>query len=146
MRRLSVRHSREPGSLAATLAGLTLGFAAGFLLRGVVGGVDRRRLQTLREEVTGNFPAGRPLARAAVAAVQHALAREPALEGIAFTVVAAGRGRMELHGWVPSRAMRARAIRVAVAAAPGFEVTNRLSVRGEDDLEPAQPPDALLPA
>lgn len=146
MRRLSVRHSREPGSLFPALAGLTLGFAAGFLLRGIVGGVDGRRLQTLRAEVTGNFAGGRPLARAAVAAVQNALARETALAGIAFTVVAVGRGHVELHGWVPSRATRARAIRVAVAAAPDVEVTNRLSVRGEDDREPAQPPDALQPA
>ena len=146
MRRLSVRHSREPGSLLPALAGLTLGFAAGFLLRGIVGGVDRSRLRTLRAEVTGDYPGGRPLARAAVTAVQNALAREAGLAGIVFTVVAAGSGRVELHGWVPSRAMRARAIRVAVAAAPDVEVTNRLSVRGEDDREPAQPPDALQPA
>ena len=53
---------------------------------------------------------------------------------------------MELHGWVPSRAARARAMRVAAAAAPDIDVTNRLSVRGEDDREPATETDALLPA
>jgi hypothetical protein len=111
-----------------------------------VGGVDRRRLRTLREEITGEFPIERPLARAAVSAVEGALGREPALGGIDFTVVPVGRGHVELHGWVPTRAARARAFRVAMSAAPAIEVTNRLSVRGEDDLEQESGTDALLPA
>ena len=144
MRRHSERHSEER-TLGPVIAGLALGFLGGFLLRGVVGGVDRRRLQTLREELTGDYSA-RPLARAAVDAVRNALDREPALSGIRFEVVAVGRGHVEVHGWVPSRPIRARAIRVAMAAAPDIDVTNRLSVRGEDDLAPAVEPDALLPA
>ena len=128
------------------LTGLTLGFLAGFVLRGAVGGVDRRRLRTLREEITGEFPSARPQARAAVSAVEGALEREPSLAGITFTVVPVGRGHVELHGWVPTRAARARAFRVATSAAPAIEVTNRLSVRGEDDLERATETDALLPA
>jgi len=132
--------------LPPVLAGLTLGFLAGLLVRGAVGGVDRRRLRTLREELTGEFPIERPLARAAVSAVEAALDRDPALAGIAFTVVPVGRGHVELHGWVPTRATRARAFRVATGAAPAIEVTNRLSVRGEDDLEQAAESDALLPA
>ena len=146
MRRLSVRHSREDGTLTPVLAGLTLGFAVGFLLRGAVGGVDRRRLQTLREEITGAYPVARRPAGAAAAAVRNALERDPALSEIVFTVPPVGRGHVELHGWVPSRALRARAMRVAAAAAPDVDVTNRLSVRGEDDLEPAIESDALLPA
>jgi hypothetical protein len=146
MRRLSVRHSREDGTLAPVVAGLALGFAVGFLLRGAVGGVDRLRLQTLREEIAGEYPLSRRLAGAAVAAVRDALEREPALTGISFNVLPVGRGHVELHGWVPSRAARARAMRVAAAAAPDVDVTNRLSVRGEDDREPATEPDALLPA
>ena len=132
--------------MVRALAGLTLGFAAGFLLRGVVGAVDRQRLRTLREEITGEYPGGRPLARAAATAVQNALSRDRTLADISFHVVPVGRGHVELHGWVPTRAARARAITVAAAAAPDVEVTNRLSVRGEDDLKPAQPPDALQPA
>ena len=146
MRRLSVRHSRGSGALLPILTGITLGFLAGFLLRGAVGGVDRRRLRTLREEITGEFPSARPLARAAVLAVEDALEREPSLAGIAFTVVPVGRGHVELHGWVPTRSLRARAFRVATAAAPAIEVTNRLSVRGEDDIAQARGTDALLPA
>ena len=146
MRRLSVRHSRESGAILPVLAGLTLGFLAGFLLRGAVGGVDRRRLRTLREEITGEFPIARPLARTAVSVVAGALQRDPSLAGITFTVVPVGRGHVELHGWVPSRSARARAFRVATSAAPAIEVTNRLSVRGEDDLEQAAETDALLPA
>ena len=137
---------RHSGTLLPVLTGLTLGFLGGYLLRGAVGGVDRRRLRTLREEFTGEFPTERPLARAAVAAVEGALERESSLAGIAFTVVPVGRGHVELHGWVPTRAARARAFRVATSAAPTIEVTNRLSVRGEDDLEPAAETDALLPA
>ena len=42
-------------------------------------------------------------------------------------------GVVELHGWVPSRAIRARAARVA-AQVPGIErVVNCILVRGEDD-------------
>lgn len=146
MPRLSVRASGDTGTLLRLAVGLTLGFAAGFLFRGAVGGVDRRRLRTLRQEITGDFPVARPLARAAVAAVRAALEREPTLAGIRFEVLPVGRGHVEVHGWVPSRAARARAFRVAIAAAPDIDVTNRLSVRGEDDLEPAPTPDALLPA
>src|SRR5262245_22083828 len=139
MRRLS-------GTLVPVLTGLTVGFLTGFLVRGAFGGVDRRRLRTLREEFTGEFPVERPLARAAVSVVEEALEGDTALAGIAFTVVPVGRGHVELHGWVPTRAARARAFRVATGAAPAIEVTNRLSVRGEDDLEQAAESDALLPA
>ena len=139
MRRLS-------GALVPVLTGLTFGFLAGFLVRGAVGGVDRRRLRTIREEITGEFPVARPLARAAVLAVENALDREPSLAGISFTVVPVGRGHVELHGWVPTRSARARAFRVATAAAPAIEVTNRLFVRGEDDIEQTAESDALLPA
>jgi hypothetical protein len=108
--------------------------------------VDRQRLRTLREEIAGEFPTARPLARAAVSVVEGALEGDPALAGIPFTVVPVGRGHVELHGWVPTRATRARAFRVATGAAPAIEVTNRLSVHGEDDLVQAAETDALRPA
>lgn len=146
MRRLSVRRSRDSGALGPVLAGLLVGVLGGFLLRGAVGGVDRQRLRTLREEITGEFPLQRPLARAAVSAVEGALQRDAALAGISFTVVPVGRGHVELHGWVPTRAARARAFRVATGAVPAIEVTNRLSVRGEDDGAQAAEADALRPA
>lgn len=146
MRRLSVRRSHETGTLGSLLAGLSLGFVAGFLLRGVTGGVDRQRLETLRHEITGTYPTGRPGVRVAVATVRAALAREAALRDIEFEVVPVRAGHVELHGWVPTRAARARAMRVALAAAPGLEVTNRLTVLGEDDLEITPAPDARQPA
>jgi osmotically-inducible protein OsmY len=42
-------------------------------------------------------------------------------------------GVVELHGWVPSRSVRARAARIA-ANVPGIDrVVNCILVRGEDD-------------
>jgi len=146
MRRLSVRRSHESGALGSVLAGVSLGFVAGFLLRGVAGGVDRQRLETLRHEITGNYPLRRPLARVAVATVRAALARDAALRDIEFEVVPVRAGRVELHGWVPNRAARARAMRIALAAQEGLEVTNRLTVLGEDDVVDTPAPDSRQPA
>lgn len=145
MRRLSVRRAGEGRGLAPVLAGLSLGFTAGFLLRGVVGGVDRRRLETLHQEMTGAYPE-RPAARAATDAVRSALAGDAALHGLALEVLPVSAGHVELHGWVPSRALRARAFRVALAVRPGLDVTNRLSVRGEDDVAATPGPEAQQPA
>ena len=53
---------------------------------------------------------------------------------------------VELHGWVPSRGLRARAAR-AVAAAPGIDtLVNCLLVHGEDDTLLDTPDVADLPA
>lgn len=145
MRRLSVR--RSGGALGAALigAGLALGFAVGFLARGLVGGVDRRRLRTLMEEVTGDFPPGAPTPRQAAGRITAALAADERLGDTAFDVVPVSAGHVELHGWVDSRAAGARAMRLAGGAVPDVEVTNRLQVRGEDDT-PSAPDDARQPA
>jgi osmotically-inducible protein OsmY len=52
-----------------------------------------------------------------------------------FKIVVVGvmPGVVELHGWVPTRVIRARAARLA-SAVPGVErVVNSILVQGEDD-------------
>lgn len=132
MRRLSVRRSSVT-DLAFGAAGLGLGLALGFLLRGLVGGVDRRRLKSLVGEVTGQYPAGSGMPREAGNQITAALAGDESLRDLDFDVVTVRIGQVELHGWVPSRRLSARAMRLAREAAPGTDVVNRLKVRGEDE-------------
>jgi len=112
---------------------------AGALLAEWIGAVDparfRRAVGQLRTPVT---PTG---ATAAVAAGQSALERNEELAALKLEVRRIGRGVVELRGWVPSRALRARAAR-AILAVPGIEsVVNNVLVRGEDD----EPPSAVIP-
>jgi hypothetical protein len=146
MSRLSVRHSGASRGALLVLTGLGLGFLAGFVLRGAVGGVDRRRLRSLPGEITGQYPA--PSTRSRVAGlIVAALDQDDELREVDFEVVPVRPGQVELHGWVPSRAAGARAIRLAGAASRDTDVINRLLVRGEDDLpEPTAPPEERQPA
>ncbi|MGH7562340.1 MAG: hypothetical protein ACRENB_15125 [Gemmatimonadales bacterium] len=111
-----------------------IGLAAGFLLGELGGAQGPSRLARM----VRSFPVpGRP-SRAGerraivVARVRTALATDSALAGTTLDVVPVGRERIELHGWVSSRRLRAHAYRVALATA-GIPVLNRLLVRGEDD-------------
>jgi hypothetical protein len=133
MRRLSVRRSFRTSEVALGAAGLGLGLIAGFVLRGLVGGVDRRRLKTIVGEITGQHPTQAALPRRAGSRITEALAADAILREVEFEVVPVRIGSVELHGWVPSRAASARAMRLARAAVPDTDVTNRLKVRGEDD-------------
>jgi hypothetical protein len=132
MRRLSVRRSIRASDVALGATGLGLGIVSGFLLRGLVGGMDRRRLRTIVGEITGqhSVPA---LPRRAGSRITEALAADAVLREVEFEIVPVRIGSVELHGWVPTRAASARAMRLARAAAPDTDVTNRLKVRGEDD-------------
>jgi hypothetical protein len=146
MRRLSVRRLLRSRDLALGAAGLGLGMVAGFVLRGLVGGVDRRRLKTIVGEITGQHPTPRSLPRAAGARITDALAGDTLLGDVDFEVVPVRIGSVELHGWVPTRAASARAMRLARAAAPDTDVTNRLQVRGEDDQPPGMDSEERQPA
>ncbi|HEX9895682.1 MAG TPA: BON domain-containing protein [Gemmatimonadales bacterium] len=133
MRRLSVRRSNAARDATLGAAGLGLGLVAGFILRGFVGGMDRRRIRTLVGEMTGQHRVPFAMPRQDAIRITAALGDDPLLGGIEFEVVTVRIGQVELHGWVPSRAASARAMRLARSAAPDTEVTNRLKVRGEDD-------------
>lgn len=114
-----------------TLAGFGTGLLAGALLSGWLGAGSspriRRALRDWREE--------RPEARTTSGTVTLALAAlsEAGLDDLQLRVLGVRPGVVELHGWVTSRAERARAIRL-LSQTPGIElVVNSLLVRGEDD-------------
>jgi hypothetical protein len=71
------------------------------------------------------------------ARVLAVLAAEPGLAGQQLGLIAVGSGGFQLRGWVATRAQRAIAYRLAVAAADGDPIVNRLLVRGEDDIGPS---------
>ncbi len=111
------------------------GLVAGFALSEWVGGVNRPRLHRIATRIRDREQPPRPARSAAdgARAVVAALRADPRLTDLALEAIPAGLGAVELHGWVPSRPVRAHAGRVA-RAVPGIEsVTNRLLVRGEDD-------------
>jgi hypothetical protein len=143
MHRLSVRRSGSfGGDLAGALVGLGLGFVAGFAAAGLLGDVRRERVSQAVQGLRRRPPPG---SGAATDLVRRALAGDPQLAGLELIVRPVRGGWVELHGWVPSRSLGARAVRLAARAAPGLEVTSRLRVRGEDD-PPARPADHRRPA
>jgi len=128
------RESRPPVGPWALL-GFGAGIAAGFLLGEVFGGGGTARVGRL---VGSLKKAGRSESRSGRAAtILAVLEAEPELSGLRFSLLPSGRGGFELRGWVPSRSARARASRLAQAAAGSLSIVNRLLVRGEDDAHPA---------
>ena len=123
--------------LAWTLVGAAVGLAAGFAASQWLGPMDRKRA---RERLWSLAGGARAVKRGvsgstALRAVRVVLAQDPELADLELDVVVAGRGMVELHGWVPSRRLRARAARLA-ASAPGIDsLLNCLLVRGEDDAD-----------
>lgn len=144
MRRVSVRRSGGAGDLWLVVAGLAVGVVAGVAIRSLRGVVGRPQAREFVAGLRGRHPA--PVsARRLAQRVMDALDDDLGLHGLGFTVATVDRGHLELHGWVPTRALQARAIRVAMAAVPEAEIVNRLQVRGEDDT-PASPAAAQQPA
>ncbi|HEU4587169.1 MAG TPA: BON domain-containing protein [Gemmatimonadales bacterium] len=116
-------------------AGLLTGLAAGWALSEWAGGVNRPRLQRMATRIRERERVPRPALTAAAGAraVTAALRADAKLAEHALRASPVGPGAIELHGWVPNRATRAHAERVA-RSVPGIEsVINRLLVRGEDD-------------
>ncbi|MDH4131714.1 MAG: BON domain-containing protein [Gemmatimonadota bacterium] len=130
---------RRPASsdlVAWMLVGASLGLAAGYLAAELAAPLRAGR-------VPGRLPGGtRPPAGSSLADLARAaLAGDPALRDLELEVLPATAGVVELHGWVPSRTLRARAGRVVAATAAIRTVVNCLLVRGEDDLGIDQPDD-----
>ncbi len=137
---------RPPASeiLAWTLVGTALGVAAGFVLGEILGPVDRRRVSSLLQGA--RRPAHRLRPSELVRAVQALLRQDTTLRDLDLRPLPAGPGVLELHGWVPTRALRAQAART-VGAVPGVErLVNCLLVRGEDDTPAPVSPATGRPA
>lgn len=132
------RHRSRGHGLTGALAALGFGsgLAAGFLIGTLFGTGGHRRVGRIVR--SAGRPREEPERRAVlIERVRAALAADPGLQGQHFELLALGKSGLELRGWVPSRAARARAHRVAQAAAAGQPIVNRLLVRGEDDAQVA---------
>ncbi len=130
-----MRHDDELSGGEAVLwtaLGAGAGLLAAMALSEWVGDVNRGRVRRMADRLREQGPT-RLTASASVRAVPVAPHAEPRLAGLTIVARAAGRGAVELRGWVPSRSIRTCAGRTALAV-PGIEsVINSLLVRGEDD-------------
>lgn len=128
-------NKRPSGSelLAWCLVGAGLGLVAGVVFGEWAGG--GRASAARPREGSGGAGAfsGTKGPHAAVRAAYSALQADEAVRNLGLEPVGVSRGVIELHGWVPNRALRARAVRL-VQAAPGIDrLIDCLLVRGEDD-------------
>jgi hypothetical protein len=131
--------SAPPSELLAwLLVGAAAGLVAGFALGEWLGPLDATRVRRALSPVGAG--AGPRLRTAETArAARLALERDPDLQDLGLEPIAVGPGVVELHGWVSSRALRARAARVAAAADGIDTLINCLLVRGEDDAGRPEP-------
>jgi hypothetical protein len=122
------------------LAGVSAGLAAGFALASWTGRVSGARVKSAARRLGAPLAPAAVAPRKAVAALArdaHAgLAADLQLAALGLVCRPVGRAGLELHGWVPSRALRARAARLVQDVAGVDSVVNCLLVRGEDDREP----------
>ena len=132
-RRLRRRNSDDSAPWA--LLGFGVGLAVGFLAGEVFGTGARTRAGRLLGSLRRRRV--KPEARSALAArIAGVLKADVALSSFKFELLPIGRGGLELHGWVGTRALRTRAHRLAQGAAGTEPVVNRLLVWGEDDGPP----------
>lgn len=124
--------------LGWSLAGLTAGLLGGVVLAAWFGRGNRRRL---KRAITRWRPSTAPARNIATPARSTQAALDSSdLRQFRIEVVGVMPGMVELHGWVPSRSIRAAAARIA-GTVPGIErVVNCILVRGEDDKGAAPPP------
>ena len=117
--------------LGWSLAGLTAGLLGGVVLAAWFGRGNRRRI---KRAISQWKPAAAPPRNIATPARSTQAALDASdLRHFKVEVIGVMPGVVELHGWVPSRSIRAQAARIA-ARVPGIErVVNCILVRGEDD-------------
>lgn len=123
--------------VAWSLVGLGLGLVGGIALAGWFGPIRRQEDDDTIEPSTATTPVKLLKASAAERAVERALAHDVELSDLELRALAVGRGVVELHGWVSSRSLRTRAMRVASQVEGIESLINCLLVHGEDD--PAGP-------
>jgi hypothetical protein len=119
-----------------TTFGMGAGLVAGFALSEWIGGVSTGRVRGAARRLREGTGV-RLTTSASVRSVQLALRAEPRLGSLSLEAAPVARGVVELRGWVPNRAARALAARVALSAAGIERVINSILVRGEDDQSQA---------
>ena len=117
--------------LGWTLAGLTSGLLGGIVLAAWLGRGNRRRLKRAINQ--WRPPAVPPRNIATPARSTQARLDASDLRQFRIEVIGVMPGVVELHGWVPSRSIRASAARIAGQVAGIERVVNCILVRGEDD-------------
>jgi hypothetical protein len=132
MSQLIVRRtaSRSDSLLGPALVGLALGATVGFMVGELFGPRAERHLVAPSSDAAHS---PRRTMAELVAAALTALSEDRELSRLSLEVIPVSRQVVELHGWVPTRLLRTRALRVAAAAVGAQSVVNRLLVRGEDD-------------
>jgi hypothetical protein len=136
MARIAVRRvaaTQGPTLPGTILLGLGLGVAAGFLAGELLGPAASRAIHPAGPVPMRPGASTGPVARL-VADAQAVLDDDVVLRDCHLEVLAAGRGRIELHGWVPDRRSRARAGHLVGDAVAAEAIINCLQVHGEDDL------------
>jgi hypothetical protein len=132
-RRPSTNAEPAPSGVIPVAIGLAAGAVLGFLLGEWLGPVAAR----VAPERTEATPP-RSMAEL-VHDAQSVLVADVQLREWQLDVVPVGRGRIDLRGWVGSRAARTRAARLVSEAVSAEAVLNSILVRGEDDLPESYP-------
>ncbi len=114
-------------------AGVAGGLVVGFLLAEWLGDVNAPRVRRAARRMRRPPPPESLTPAGVVRATAAALAADPELRDLGLQVTLVSRGTVELHGWVRSRPVRARAARVARSVEGVESVVNSILVRGEDD-------------
>jgi len=131
---------RPPASelLAWTLVGTVIGVAAGFALGEWLGPLSRERAGRALRRATEPSTRTRLTPAEAARAARLTLEHDSRFAGLELVPIGVGPGVVELHGWVPTRALRAHAFRLVSQTAGIDTLVNCLLVHGEDDAaEPA---------
>mgnify|MGYP002624474578 FL=1 len=123
------RTPRRRSLAGPALLGVALGALAGFVVGELWGPAAGRAIAKPRRS---RGPSMAELVHDAQAAV----AADPGLRDLGLEILPVSRQTVELHGWVPTRALRTRAHRAVREAIGADAVVNCLLVRGEDDAAP----------
>ena len=127
MARIAVRRAAARSTTSTTgtmVLGLGLGAILGYLLSKLSGPTPEFR----------GGPTGSPREMSGlVRTAQAVLDDDVLLHDCRLQVLAAGVGRIEVHGWVPDRRSRARAAHLLGDSVSADAIINCLLVRGEDE-------------
>lgn len=123
--------------LGWTLAGFGMGLLAGAVVAAMVGRGAPARVRRAFSD-WGGPPSPTPTIARGARDVRAALEQSD-LRHFAIEVLPVRTGVVELRGWVPTRAIRSRAVRLGGSVTGIERVINGLLVQGEDDkgLKPA---------